>query len=338
MLIEQKLPLFSSVALLLLSVFFSQTIAPSSEGQLQLSPSQTKQEKSNKTRSTNYNPATKPMLILTFDDNWTGQIKYVKPILEKYKLNATFFINCNIINKDRAPSLYAPVQRGKIMTWNDISELKKAGLDIQSHGMNHDKISLMSQSQLDYEIGDSKQCLLDHGVNSTVFATPFSEGTQNKTIISTVAKWFQIGRSGYGDAMYLKCDQYKEHPQTDCRTYDEQGMITYANRFNIRAWNHNGLDTQFGPESVKVFQEFIKKVTAGFGTNNLLSDETVLLIVYHNVEDLQKDNVPPQWIKSTTDAQLFDQEMKYLSEHHFKTPSMADIGYNHTVNTMYIRS
>jgi len=95
MLVEHKLALFSSVALLLLSVFFSQTIAPS----------YTEQEKSNKTRSVNNNSATKPTLILTFDDNWTEQIKYVKPTLEKYKLNVTFFMNCNIINKDRAPSL-----------------------------------------------------------------------------------------------------------------------------------------------------------------------------------------------------------------------------------------
>lgn len=42
---------------------------------------------------------------------------------------------------------------------------------------------------------------------------PFSEGAQNKAIIRTVANYFQIGGAGYGDAMYLKRDQYKEHPQ-----------------------------------------------------------------------------------------------------------------------------
>jgi peptidoglycan/xylan/chitin deacetylase (PgdA/CDA1 family) len=333
---EQNQGVLASGSFLLLSLFFLQTILPSSKLQVKLLPQNPQQEKNDKIRSSNCTLATAPMLILTFDDNWRGQIKYVKPILEKYTLNEIFCINCNIIDKDRAP-LYAPVQRGKILTWNNIEELKKAGFDIQSHGMNHDRVSMMSQPQLDYEIGESSRCLLDHGVDSTVFATPFSEGTQNKSVISTVAKYFQIGRSGYGDAIHLKCDQYSRHPQTDCQTYDEQRRITYANRFNIRTWNHNGLDSQLGHESKMIFSEFIKEVTIGLRTKNMSNDETIPVLVYHNIENFQTDNVPPQWINSTTDVHLFDQEMKYLSDHHFRTLSMADIAYNYTSNTIYIK-
>jgi Polysaccharide deacetylase len=333
-LIEQNQVVLASENFLLLSLFFIQTILPSSELQSKLLPQHAQQEKYDKIRSSNGTLATAPMVILTFDDNWKGQIKYVKPILDKYTLSATLFINCNIIDKDRAPSLYAPVQRGKIMTWDNIAELKKAGFDIQSHGMNHNRVSLTSQPQLDYEIGESSQCLLDHGVNSTVFATPFSEGTQNKSVISTVAKYFQIGRAVYGDAMHLKCDQYSGHPQTDSQTYDEQGKITYAIRFNIRTWNHNGLDSQLGHESNKIFSEFIKEVTTGLRMKNMSKDESIPVLVHHNIENLQTDNVPLQWINSTTDVHLFDQEMKYLSEHHFRTPSMADVAHNYTGNAL----
>jgi hypothetical protein len=67
----------------------------------------------------------------------------------------------------------------------------------------------------------------------------------------------------------------------------------------------------------------------------VLASGSFLLLILLRV--LQTDNVPPQWINSTTDVHLIDQEMKYLSEHHFRTLSMADIGYNYTSNTLYIK-
>ena len=40
-----------------------------------------------------------------------------------------------------------------------------------------------------YEIGGSKQCLLDHGINSTIFAYPASPGHENATVINVVSQY-----------------------------------------------------------------------------------------------------------------------------------------------------
>ena len=45
--------------------------------------------------------------------------------------------------------------------------------------MTHTDLNSKSQQNLTYEIGGSKQCLLNHGVNSTIFAYPASTGSRN---------------------------------------------------------------------------------------------------------------------------------------------------------------
>ena len=41
--------------------------------------------------------------------------------------------------------------------------------------MNHKRLNKLSYTELNYEVGQSKQCLANHGVNATVFSPPHSE-------------------------------------------------------------------------------------------------------------------------------------------------------------------
>jgi hypothetical protein len=85
------------------------------------------------------------------------------------------------------------------------------------------------------EIGGSKQCLASHGYNATIFAYPYDEGSDNNTVVNLVAKYYDIGRSGSESLMFLDCKGFKNHPQTDCRTYTSDGSLTYANRYAFRS-------------------------------------------------------------------------------------------------------
>jgi hypothetical protein len=40
--------------------------------------------------------------------------------------------------------------------------------------MNHADLSQMSKKETSYEISESKQCLLNHGINAASFAYPFN--------------------------------------------------------------------------------------------------------------------------------------------------------------------
>jgi peptidoglycan/xylan/chitin deacetylase (PgdA/CDA1 family) len=69
------------------------------------------------------------------------------------------------------------------MTWQDIEELRNEGYDIESHTMNHLHLNKLSKAQLNFEIGESKQCLGDHGINATIFAYPYGEGWNNPKVV-----------------------------------------------------------------------------------------------------------------------------------------------------------
>ncbi len=63
------------------------------------------------------------------------------------------------------------------MNWQEIIQLQNDGMDIEYHSMNHKDLTTSSAADLDYEIGQSKQCLLNHGINENaskrnIFAYP----------------------------------------------------------------------------------------------------------------------------------------------------------------------
>ena len=93
---------------------------------------------------------------------------------------------------------------------------------------------------MEYEIGGSKQCLLDQGINTTSFAYPINTGAEEATVIDIVAKYYDIARTGNEPLMYLHCDGLKdESSQTDCRTYSDDGKLNFVNRYSIIGWSHD---------------------------------------------------------------------------------------------------
>ncbi len=112
------------------------------------------------------------------------------------------------------------------MSWQDIMTLYKHGNQIGAHTMNHLRnLTSMSNSELDYEIGQSKECLVDHGISTTTFAYPYENGKDNSTIVEKISKYYSYARAGSYPLMFLHCDHYKAHPQVDCRTYLPNGKV-----------------------------------------------------------------------------------------------------------------
>jgi peptidoglycan/xylan/chitin deacetylase (PgdA/CDA1 family) len=157
--------------------------------------------------NSSHNSNTSKVVILSFDDNRKGDFTYAKPILDKYGFKATFFIICGKTTDSGA------------MNWQDIAGMQKDDMDIESHTITHAHLSTLNQSQLNFEIGGSKQCLASHGYNSTIFAYPYNEGSNNPVVVNTVAKYYDMARSGTDSLMFLDCKGFMKHPQTDCRTY-----------------------------------------------------------------------------------------------------------------------
>jgi peptidoglycan/xylan/chitin deacetylase (PgdA/CDA1 family) len=124
-------------------------------------------------------------VILNFDDAYKSQYTNAKPILDKYGYKATFYIICNDVGDNG------------YLSWEDITALSKEGYDIASHTMNHADLSKTSKKETEFEVGGSKQCLLDHGINNiSSFAYPFNGASSEPSVIDTVAKYYSLARTG----------------------------------------------------------------------------------------------------------------------------------------------
>jgi peptidoglycan/xylan/chitin deacetylase (PgdA/CDA1 family) len=257
-------------------------------------------------------------VVLTFDDGWKDQITNAVPILNKYGFNGTFFIVCNYVGTDNSR-----------MTWEDISELNKLGYDIESHTMNHKDLTKLSKKDLEYEIGAPKQCLREHGIpNSTIFATPFNAGWNNDSVVNMTAKYYDIGRSGNSDLMFLNCDKWTKD-QKDCQTYYDNGTLTFANRYTMRGWSHNYYDKKYAHDANRTLEEFIRVVERQTKYNTDQSLESLPIIIYHKIDNENKDT-------GTTATEVFEKEMKYLHDNGYTVLAMSDFKYDTNSNKIYV--
>jgi peptidoglycan/xylan/chitin deacetylase (PgdA/CDA1 family) len=264
-------------------------------------------------------------VILNFYDNDIGQFTNAKPILDKYGFKGSFFIVCSWASSDN-PSR---------MNWQQITQLYNEGHDINSHSTSHKVLSRLSADDLDYEVGQSKECFRKHlGVEPTVFSPPHSKGWNNATVIDTIAKYYDLSIGGFvSSPMFLHCYGWKQlqhAPQTDCRTYSDDGELNYANRYDIKEVSHDGLENRYAHDDTQTFEEFVQLVNSQTEYNKDGKINTIPIIGYHDIED---DNAI-----TSTHVSLFAAEMKYLHDNGFKVLTMSDLGYDENKNYLYVKN
>ena len=171
----------------------------------------------------------KKIVILNFDDGRKSQFTEAKPILDKYGFKATFYVVCGYLG-------YKP----GYMNWTEVKQLSAEGHDIESHTMNHRNLSDSSKKSLEFQIGESKACLQEHEIKATSFAYPFDQGSDNKTVVKVVSKYYDLARTASSPVTFLHCDGWiHQSHQTDCNTYTKDGKLNYANQYSIRGWSHD---------------------------------------------------------------------------------------------------
>jgi peptidoglycan/xylan/chitin deacetylase (PgdA/CDA1 family) len=272
--------------------------------------------------------------ILNFDDGWKSHYQIVKPILDKYNFKATFYIVCNYVQAGE--NVDEDKEDNSRMNWNEINELKNDGMDIGSHTMNHKDLEGLSNSEIEYEIGESKKCLIDQGINATTFAYPFSSGTDNEFVINVISKYYDVGRSGGSTLMFLHCDGWpNKSDQKNCRTFNENGELNPITRYSLLRWAHQNDRGNNDQELYENFVEFVNSQMK-YNTpkdnsegNSPLSVLAIPIIVYHNVANESEG-------KLTISFNLLEKEIKYLYDNHFKIKTMSDLKYNSTKDLLYI--
>jgi peptidoglycan/xylan/chitin deacetylase (PgdA/CDA1 family) len=300
-------------------------------------------------------------VIIAFDDGWKSQFTYAKPILDRFAFKGSFFIVCNYVGKnpDR-------------MTWTNIQALERQGHDIESHSMNHVPLDDLSQQQLNYEIGQSKQCIIDHmaspNINNNdvpVFAYPYDIGRNNITVINTVAKYYQLARTGDRPLAFLNCNLSLEdkkngsinqtnylngncsrHVSTEIPNNNNNNnkvvssmyydKLLKINKYSISSWTHHPHHINRLYNSSQMFQQFVQEVNGQEKYNHNGIINTIPIITYHNFTNVTNMNYVRS--KYTTDINLFAREMKFLYDNHFIVLPISDIRYNENTKYLYVNS
>ena len=283
----------------------------------------------------------KKLVVLAFDDSLKSQYIFAKPILDKYGFKGTFFTVCNYVGRNNDSK----------MNWTQIKTLQKGGHDIESHTMNHKHLSKLSDSDLQFEIGQSKQCLADHGINATIFGYPFADGSDKAKVVDVVAKYYRLARTGGDSTQFLNCvgpnnaqnnqdgsgsSSSTQNQPPDCRPYTSDGKLTTANRYSIRALTQQH---DSGTDDTEMLQKFIGYVNKAAQYNNSTNGTAALkafaVLKYHEFMDGQNKDYRKNNL--ATSGSLFETEMKYLHDNGFKVIRMSDLGYDTKKNLIFLK-
>jgi peptidoglycan/xylan/chitin deacetylase (PgdA/CDA1 family) len=110
-------------------------------------------------------------VMITFDDGWEEVYSAGYPILRKYGLGATLFIPANWI--ENLPGT---------LTWQQIEEMDKAGMEIASHSMTHPYLIKSTPAMLTWELQNSKARLEKH-TSKPVVALAYPFGLYDDNVI-----------------------------------------------------------------------------------------------------------------------------------------------------------
>ena len=125
----------------------------------------------------------RPTIAFSFDDGWRDCYTQIAPQLEKYGINAMFFVNPNFanaadindiayienftVNTTKSPGKYP-------MTWEQMKELQQRGFLIGAHTMDHYCINDGNVEELEHQIGDCRKVIEDKlGTVCDYFAFPY---------------------------------------------------------------------------------------------------------------------------------------------------------------------
>jgi peptidoglycan/xylan/chitin deacetylase (PgdA/CDA1 family) len=120
-------------------------------------------------------PLPEKPIVLTFDDGYRDNYDYAFPIMKQEGFVGTFFV------------VTRPTEgrHGEYMTWEQVVEMKEAGMEIGSHTVTHPSLPGLSQERIWRELTESRAMLqerLGQEVNSIAYPHgDFDDGVAHLT-------------------------------------------------------------------------------------------------------------------------------------------------------------
>lgn len=138
--------------------------------------------------------ASRPSVVLTFDDGYANFAETVVPVLRGYGYRATVYIQTDYIGKESA---FTSILDLPLLSGAEIKRLSEEGFEIGSHTLSHSNLAGLALDQARNEIVRSKVVLEDL-TGKEVRTLCYPRGDYNREIVELVKE------AGYQAAVSLR--------------------------------------------------------------------------------------------------------------------------------------
>ena len=120
-------------------------------------------------------------VVLTFDDGFKNNYTEALPILREFVFTATVFLPTNYIGGVCLWPKDGSIPDFPLLSWDDIQEMSKLGIDFGSHTCSHPYLTKLSEDEVRSELLESKSAI-ETKINKPVefFCHPYGD-TNRKT-------------------------------------------------------------------------------------------------------------------------------------------------------------
>lgn len=127
------------------------------------------------------------VVVLTFDDGYADNFAVAHPLLARFGLSATFYVATGFLGTaDVLPRYASCCGNDRMMSWDEVRSLRRAGHAIGGHGRNHLELASLSVEAAREEIlGCARDVLAALGERPRHFCYPRgSEGPAARRLVA----------------------------------------------------------------------------------------------------------------------------------------------------------
>jgi peptidoglycan/xylan/chitin deacetylase (PgdA/CDA1 family) len=167
--------------------------------------------------------------LITFDDGYLSCLTLAAPVMEKFGCPGIIFVPTAFIGgTNRFDDGVEPEE--KICRWEELLELERRGVSVQSHGISHRKFSNLSSEEIMTELKDSAR-VLESGLRRRVSLFSFPHGDMGQHPSTTIDL---LRETGYRAAFVSNGGVVNTAPWTEPYTLRRIVVVTGTDLARLR--------------------------------------------------------------------------------------------------------